>query len=50
MPGPGWVLIRPDQVIAARGDANSADRLAAYIRRVLQPQALAEVSPARHAA
>lgn len=39
MQGSGWVLIRPDQVIAARGEATNLDRLSAYVARVLQPQA-----------
>ena len=39
--GPGWVLIRPDQVVAARGEATDMDGLAAYIERVLRPTAAA---------
>lgn len=37
MRGPGWVLIRPDQVVAARGDGSNLHRLAAYAGRVLHP-------------
>ncbi len=50
MNGPGWVLIRPDHVIAARGDDSGLDRLANYVRRVLQPQGVAEARPTRYAA
>lgn len=37
--GPGWVLIRPDQVVAARGAGADLGRLTAYIGRVLRPTA-----------
>jgi len=33
----GWVLIRPDQVIAARGEGDDTARLDTYVARVLQP-------------
>ncbi|MCB8879471.1 FAD-dependent monooxygenase [Acidisoma cellulosilytica] len=33
--GPGWVLIRPDQVIAARGEGNDVAVLARYVDRVI---------------
>ncbi|WP_422928040.1 FAD-dependent monooxygenase [Singulisphaera sp. PoT] len=32
---PGWILVRPDQVIAARGEADDTARLEAYVARVL---------------
>ena len=35
---PGWVLIRPDQVVAARGGVGDLARLANYLDRVLKPQ------------
>ncbi|MGU3496729.1 FAD-dependent monooxygenase [Xanthobacteraceae bacterium A53D] len=34
---PGWVLIRPDQVIAARGPADDLTALATYLDRVIRP-------------
>ncbi len=34
--GPGWVLIRPDQFIAARSDAGNPNALSDYVARVLQ--------------
>ncbi len=37
--GPGWVLIRPDQVVAARGEGADLWGLAAYVERVLRPAA-----------
>jgi hypothetical protein len=33
--GPGWVLIRPDQVVAARGAGHDLGALRPYIERVL---------------
>ena len=33
--GPGWVLIRPDQVVAARGSLKDLTRLETYLARVL---------------
>ena len=33
---PGWVLIRPDQVIAARGDEDDLTGLGNYLDRVLR--------------
>lgn len=33
--GPGWVLIRPDQVVAARGEGTDLRGLTAYVERVL---------------
>lgn len=36
---PGWVLVRPDQVIAARGDLDDLAPLAAYLDRVVRPAA-----------
>lgn len=37
-PSPGWVLVRPDQVVAARGGAQDLPRLANYLDRVLGPR------------
>jgi len=34
---PGWVLIRPDQVVAARGDGDDRAALNRYVDRVLRP-------------
>jgi 2-polyprenyl-6-methoxyphenol hydroxylase-like FAD-dependent oxidoreductase len=36
---PGWVLIRPDQVIAARGEAGDVAVLQTYLERVVRPRA-----------
>lgn len=47
---PAWVLIRPDHVIAARGDKSNLQLLSTYVRSVLQPQTIAEARPTRHAA
>ena len=33
--GPGWVLVRPDQVVAARGEGNDHALLEQYVERVL---------------
>lgn len=38
--GPGWVLLRPDQVVAARGDAEDLDLLADYVAQVIRPAAV----------
>jgi 2-polyprenyl-6-methoxyphenol hydroxylase-like FAD-dependent oxidoreductase len=35
--GPGWVLVRPDQVVAVRSDTGSTACLADYVTHVLQP-------------
>ncbi len=35
--GPGWVLVRPDQVVAARGDGDDFTALHAYAAQVLRP-------------
>lgn len=35
--GPGWVLIRPDQVVAARGSGADFAVLQTYVDRVLRP-------------
>jgi 2-polyprenyl-6-methoxyphenol hydroxylase-like FAD-dependent oxidoreductase len=37
MRAPGWVLIRPDQVVAARGEGTNLGRLSAYFDRALRP-------------
>lgn len=37
MRGPGWVLIRPDQFVAARGSAGDLGQLANYLARVVAP-------------
>jgi 2-polyprenyl-6-methoxyphenol hydroxylase-like FAD-dependent oxidoreductase len=37
MSRPGWVMVRPDQVVAARGDSASLDRVAAYVGQVISP-------------
>jgi 2-polyprenyl-6-methoxyphenol hydroxylase-like FAD-dependent oxidoreductase len=34
--GPGWVLVRPDQVVAARGDGGDLALLSHYVDRVLR--------------
>ncbi len=39
--GPGWVLIRPDQVVAARGVGGDFTALHAYAARVLRPRSAA---------
>jgi hypothetical protein len=36
--GPGWVLVRPDQVVAARGVGADFTALHAYAARVLRPK------------
>jgi 2-polyprenyl-6-methoxyphenol hydroxylase-like FAD-dependent oxidoreductase len=36
--GSGWVLIRPDQVVAARGESSDTAVLSRYVDRVLRPQ------------
>jgi F420-dependent methylenetetrahydromethanopterin dehydrogenase len=36
--GSGWVLIRPDQVVAARGESSDTTALSRYVDRVLRPQ------------
>lgn len=36
--GPGWVLIRPDQVVAARGVGDDFSALHAYTAEVLRPR------------
>jgi hypothetical protein len=35
--GSGWVLIRPDQVVAARGESSDTTVLSRYVDRVLRP-------------
>jgi hypothetical protein len=35
--GPGWVLVRPDQVVAARGRGDELATLNRYVDRVLRP-------------
>ncbi|SKA27027.1 2-polyprenyl-6-methoxyphenol hydroxylase [Enhydrobacter aerosaccus] len=35
--GPGWVLVRPDQVVAARGEGDDFSVLQAYAAQVLHP-------------
>ncbi|HEY8125839.1 MAG TPA: FAD-dependent monooxygenase [Methylocystis sp.] len=42
--GPGWVLVRPDQVIAARGNASDLTALNRYLDRVLRPQKGSEIA------
>lgn len=37
MSGSGWVLVRPDHVIAARGTADDLNPLAIYVDRVIRP-------------
>ncbi len=37
----GWVLIRPDQVVAARGEAGDLTGLANYLDRVVRPAQMA---------
>ncbi|MBA4790330.1 MAG: FAD-dependent monooxygenase [Rhizobiales bacterium] len=39
--GPGWVLVRPDQFIAARGGEGDVGVLDAYARLALEPSAVA---------
>jgi hypothetical protein len=39
--GPGWVLVRPDQVVAARGVGADFSALRAYADEVLLPKSLA---------
>lgn len=34
--GPGWILIRPDQVVAARGNAGDLGSLARYVDKVIR--------------
>jgi len=34
--GSGWVLIRPDQVVAARGESSDTALLSRYVDRVLR--------------
>ncbi len=36
--GPGWVLVRPDQFIAARGGSADVAGFAAYARLALEPR------------
>jgi hypothetical protein len=36
--GSGWILIRPDQVVAARGESSDTAVLSRYVDRVLRPQ------------
>jgi hypothetical protein len=36
--GPGWALVRPDQVVAARGVGADFTALHAYAARVLRPR------------
>ncbi len=36
--GSGWVLIRPDQVVAARGESSDTTLLSRYVDRILRPQ------------
>ncbi len=45
--GPGWVLIRPDQVIAARGDGADLTALNSYLDRVLRPRKSSEIGASR---
>lgn len=45
--GPGWVLIRPDQVIAARGNGSDLTTLNRYLDRVLRPQENSEIHACR---
>src|SRR5262249_19780024 len=35
--GPGWVLVRPDHIVAARGVGDDFSALRAYAAQVLQP-------------
>lgn len=37
MSGSGWVLIRPDQVITARGTGADVETLRHYVDRVIRP-------------
>jgi 2-polyprenyl-6-methoxyphenol hydroxylase-like FAD-dependent oxidoreductase len=43
MHGSGWVLIRPDQVVAARGDGADLTVLSAYLDRVVRSRAAQRV-------
>lgn len=45
--GPGWVLIRPDQVVAARGDGSDLTMLNRYLDRVLRTQKNSEIKAGR---
>jgi 2-polyprenyl-6-methoxyphenol hydroxylase-like FAD-dependent oxidoreductase len=45
--GPGWVLIRPDQVVAARGDGADLTALNSYLDRVLRPRKSSEIGASR---
>jgi hypothetical protein len=36
--GPGWVLVRPDQVVAARGVGSDFSALHTYAAQVLRPR------------
>jgi hypothetical protein len=38
--GPGWVLLRPDQVVAARGGTEDLALLADYVATVIRPAAV----------
>ncbi|MGJ0454392.1 MAG: FAD-dependent monooxygenase [Methylocystis sp.] len=42
--GAGWVLIRPDQVVAARGDGADLSALNRYLDRVLRPRKSSEIA------
>lgn len=45
--GPGWVVIRPDQVVAARGDGADLTALNSYLDRVLRPRRSSEINASR---
>jgi F420-dependent methylenetetrahydromethanopterin dehydrogenase len=45
--GPGWVLIRPDQVVAARADGADLSALNGYLDRVLRLQKSSEIGASR---
>ncbi|MEF3365428.1 FAD-dependent monooxygenase [Methylocystis sp. 9N] len=45
--GPGWVLIRPDQVIAARGNGSELTTLNRYLDRMLRRQENSEIHAGR---
>mgnify|MGYP000845568286 CR=1 FL=1 len=47
---PGWVLIRPDQVVAARGNRNEVAALNRYVDRVLRPNSKIEAGGERQPA
>lgn len=47
---PGWVLIRPDQVVAARGNGNDLAALNRYVDRVLRPNSKIEAGGERQPA